>query len=298
MFTDIPQYDWVARNLPVFMQPYARLMRLDRPVGTWLLLLPCWWGVALAAPQAPNLWLMLIFAAGSIVMRGAGCVVNDLYDRDLDKQVERTASRPLASGQVQPWQAVILLIALLSIGLGILFLLNRQAIFIGASSLLLVFTYPLMKRITWWPQLFLGFTFNWGILVGWVAVTGHIAAPTLWLYAAGIFWTLAYDTIYAHQDKKDDERVGVKSTARLFGKSSKKWVALFYLLAIFLVMVAGYSAHIGKSFYIVMLWAFSFTYQIWLPWRVHSQPDCLQRFQSNRDFGMIILLAILIGKFI
>lgn len=298
MFTDISDHSWVARNLPVFLRPYARLMRLDRPIGTWLLLLPCWWGVALASPRFPSLWLMFLFAAGSVIMRGAGCVVNDLYDRDIDRQVERTATRPLASGEVKPWQAIVLIVLLLTLGLGILLLLNRPAVMIGFGSLFLVFTYPLMKRLTWWPQLFLGFTFNWGALVGWAAVAGHMAPPVWWLYSAGIFWTLAYDTIYAHQDKQDDERIGIKSTARLFGKTSKQWVGLFYVITILLLLAAGHAAGLGKAFYVLMIWACSFAYNQWTLWRMHRPENCLQRFRSSRDFGLIVLLAIIAGKFI
>ena len=174
-------------HLPSSVQPYARLMRLDKPIGTWLLLLPCWWSIALAAPRVPDLWLMLLFAVGAVVMRGAGCVVNDLYDRKLDAQVARTATRPLASGELGVPQAAALLIGLLLIGFGILLCLNAFTVWLGASSLLLVFVYPLMKRITWWPQLVLGFTFNWGALIGWTAVTGMIGLPTIPLYLAGYF---------------------------------------------------------------------------------------------------------------
>lgn len=298
MFTDIPDRSWVAKRLPSFLQPYAQLMRLDRPIGTWLLLLPCWWSVALAGPRMPNLWLMFLLAVGAIIMRGAGCVVNDLYDRDLDSQVERTAMRPLASGVVKPWQAVIFLILLLTLGLGVLLLLNNIAIQTSAFSLLLIVTYPLMKRITWWPQLFLGFTFNWGALVGWVAEAGHFDRPAYWLYAAGIFWTLAYDTIYAHQDKQDDARIGIKSTALLFGKTSKFWVGLFYIIAILLLLGAGHSENLGNGFYVLMIWASHFAYQQWSIWRMNTPQNCLNRFRSNRDFGLIVLLAFIVGKFI
>jgi 4-hydroxybenzoate polyprenyltransferase len=298
MFTDIPDRSWVARNLPAFLRPYARLMRLDRPIGTWLLLLPCWWGVALACEHIPNLWLMFLFAVGAVIMRGAGCVVNDLYDRDLDRQVERTATRPLASGEVKPWQAMLLILVLLLLGSGILLLFNRPAVLIGFASLILVFTYPLMKRVTWWPQLFLGFTFNWGVLVGWAAVVGHIATPAFWLYAAGIFWTLAYDTVYAHQDKHDDERAGIKSTARLFGKTSKRWVGLFYIMTILLLLCAGHAVGLHTGFYVLMIWACHFAYDQWSQWRMSNPENCLQRFRSSRDFGLIVLLAIVVGKFI
>lgn len=252
----------------------------------------------MASPHMPDLWLMLLFAVGSVVMRSAGCIVNDLYDRELDRKVERTANRPLASGEIKPWQALILLALLLLLGFGILLLLKPEAIVIGVASLILVFTYPLMKRITWWPQLFLGFTFNWGALVSWAAVVGVVASPALWLYAAGTVWTLAYDTIYAHQDKEDDEHAGIKSTARLFGKSSKKWVGRFYIVTILLLLCAGHAAGLGKSFYVLMIWAANFAYNQWSIWRTRDPLSCQQRFRGNRDFGLIVLLAIIIGKFI
>jgi 4-hydroxybenzoate polyprenyltransferase len=284
-------------RFPEALQPYARLIRLDKPIGTWLLLLPCWWSVALAAPKFPDLWFMLLFAIGAIVMRGAGCVVNDITDRKLDIQVTRTATRPLASGEIKLWQAILFLILLLAIGLGILLLFNRFTVWLGATSLILVFLYPLMKRITWWPQLILGFTFNWGALMGWSAVNGTIGLPTLPLYIAGIFWTLGYDTIYAHQDRDDDARVGIKSTALLFGEATLPWVALFYSIAILFLMLTGVSAGLGKGYYIVLTGATLFAALQLFLWRHDEPANCLQRFKSNRDFGLIVLAAIIIGKF-
>jgi 4-hydroxybenzoate polyprenyltransferase len=243
-------------------------MRLDKPIGTWLLLLPCWWGVALSSSLLPNLWLMFLFAVGAIVMRGAGCVINDIYDRKLDRLVERTRVRPLASGELALWRAVLFLGVLLAVGLGVLLLFNRATIIVGILSLLLVFTYPLMKRVTWWPQLFLGFTFNWGVLLGGCAVTGMIGLPVILAYIAGIFWTLGYDTIYAHQDKRDDADAGIKSTALLFGDESLRWVAFFYALALVFLALAGWS----------------------------DPENCLCRFKANRDFGLIVFAAIILGK--
>lgn len=294
---DLLNADWVAR-LPQGLQPYARLMRLDKPIGTWLLLLPCWWSLALAAPRFPDLWLMFLFAIGAIVMRGAGCVVNDITDRKLDVRVARTATRPLASGELDLWQAVLFLIALLAIGLGILLLMNGFTVWLGVSSLILVFCYPLMKRMTWWPQLVLGFTFNWGAFMGWAAVTGSIGLPTLPLYIAGIFWTLAYDTIYAQQDIDDDARIGIKSTARLFGEAILPWVGLFYAITLLFLMLAGISAGLGKSYYIVLMGAGLLAAAELTLWRRHNPDNCLQRFRSNREFGLLVLLAIVIGKFL
>ncbi len=294
-FTDI-RPDGIVAQLPPPARPYARLMRLDRPIGTWLLLLPCWWGLALAAPFFPNLWLMLLFGIGAIVMRGAGCVVNDIYDRELDRRVERTSTRPLASGEIALWQAVLFLGLLLALGLGILLLFNHATVITGMLSLLLVFTYPAMKRVTWWPQLFLGFTFNWGLLMGGVAVTGHIQFPILLAYIAGIFWTLAYDTIYAHQDARDDAAVGIKSTALLFGEHSPRWVVLFYALTILFLALAGWAAHLGFAYEWGLLVAALYAAVQLVLWRMNDPENCLHRFKSNRDFGLIVLVAIILGK--
>jgi len=294
-FTDIPQASWIDALHPV-LRPYALLMRLDRPIGTWLLLLPCWWGVALSAPLFPNLWLMILFAFGAVIMRGVGCVINDIYDRNLDRLVERTRTRPLASGEIALWQAVIFLGVLLSIGLGILLLFNRVTVVTGMLSLLLVFTYPLMKRVIWWPQLFLGLTFNWGILLGGTAVTGTIDLPHVIAYAAGICWTLAYDTIYAHQDARDDEAVGIKSTALLFGDASPRWVMLFYALTLILLALAGWVAGIGKTYHWGLLAAACFAAVQMTVWRKDDPENCLTRFKANRDFGLIVLAAIILGK--
>ncbi len=285
-------------TIPPALQPYARLMRLDKPIGTWLLLLPCWWSLALAAPKFPDLWLMTLFAVGAVVMRGAGCVVNDIADRNLDALVTRTASRPLASGEIKLWQAVVFLVLLLLIGLGILLCLNSFTVWLGAASLILVFTYPLMKRVTWWPQLILGFTFNWGALLGWSAATGAMGLPTIPLYIAGIFWTLGYDTIYAHQDIKDDALIGIKSTARLFGDATLPWVALFYAIAILFLMLTGVSANLGKGYYVVLTLAALFAAAQLFVWKMDDPDNCLKRFRANREFGLLILVAIIIGKFV
>lgn len=296
LWTDIKTGNWIDRYLPVFTRTYARLMRVDRPIGTWLLLLPCWWGVALASPHLPDLWLMILFAIGALVMRGAGCVVNDIYDRRLDAMVERTRTRPLASGQIKLWQAVFFLGILLCLGLLVLLLFNGFTVAVGIASLLLVFAYPAMKRITWWPQLFLGFTFNWGALMGWSAVTGGLNTASLLIYAAGVFWTLGYDTIYAHQDKRDDELIGIKSTARLFADNSRPWVTLFYALCLGFLALAGLVVGLGQAFYIALLIAGGFIAIQLAVWNMNSPEDCLLRFHTNRDFGLIILAGIIFGK--
>ena len=296
--SDIVGNTWLERQLPVQLRPYARLMRLDRPIGTWLLLLPCWWSVALAASKLPNLWYMILFAFGAVVMRGAGCVVNDIYDRSIDRQVERTRTRPLASGEIKMWQAILFLALLLLIGLGVLVLFNSFTVGLGISSLLLVFIYPAMKRVTWWPQLFLGFTFNWGALMGWAAVTGGIGLPAMLLYFAGIFWTLGYDTIYAYQDRRDDELVGIKSTARLFGDQPLPSISLFYALAILFLALTGWAAHLGKGYYVVLLGAAVFAGGQLAQWRYDDPDNCLTRFRANRNFGLIVLVGIILGKFV
>jgi 4-hydroxybenzoate polyprenyltransferase len=298
LYTDIDFGAWLNRHLPPGLRPYARLLRLDRPIGTWLLLIPCWWGVALACPQGPDLWLMFLFAIGAVVMRGAGCIVNDIYDRKLDMRVERTSVRPLASGEIKMWQAVLCLILLLLIGFGILSLFNRFTVGLGVASIPLILAYPLMKRITWWPQLFLGFTFNWGALMGWSAVTGGLGVPALILYIAGIFWTLGYDTIYAYQDRRDDEQVNIKSTARLLGDKPMPWVTLFYALVILLLALAGWADDLGRSFYILLVGAAAFIAVQLALWHIDEPDNCLRRFRANRNFGLIILAAIILGKFV
>lgn len=278
--------------------PYLRLMRVDKPTGTWLLLIPCWWGVALAADFFPNLWFMFLFAVGALVMRGAGCVINDIYDRSLDRMVERTRSRPLASGEINLFQALLFLTALLVVGLLVLLMFNRATFWLGVSSLMLVFLYPLMKRITWWPQLFLGFAFNWGVLMGGVAVRGQIDFSHILVYIAGIFWTLGYDTIYAHQDKRDDVVAGIKSTALLFGDKSMRWVSLFYALTIIFLALAGWfeGGALGRGYGWGLLVAACFAAVQLILWQPDDPENCALRFRSNRNFGLIVLAAIVVGK--
>jgi 4-hydroxybenzoate polyprenyltransferase len=288
------QRTWVDR-LPQWLRPFAVLARWDRPIGTWLLLWPCWWAVALA-PGWPELELLALFALGAVAMRGAGCVINDLADRDLDASVERTRHRPLASGQLTTGQALAFMAVQLLVGLLVLLSFNRFTVLLGLASMPLVIAYPFMKRITWWPQAFLGLTFNWGALVGWSAVTGELAAPALTLYAAGFLWTLGYDTIYAHQDKVDDALIGVKSSARLLGAATPRWLWCFYGAALTLIGVAGWLAQTGPGFYLILALAGAH-----LAWQVHTldldaPTSCLVRFRSNREFGWLVFLALLAGK--
>jgi 4-hydroxybenzoate polyprenyltransferase len=288
------QRTWVDR-LPQRVRPFAVLARWDRPIGTWLLLWPCWWAVALA-PGWPDLRLLALFAIGAVAMRGAGCVVNDLADRDLDAKVARTRHRPLASGQLSVAEASAFLVLQLLVGLVIVLSFNRFTVLLGLASMPLVIVYPFMKRITWWPQAFLGLTFNWGALVGWSAVTGGLAAPALTLYAAGLLWTLGYDTIYAHQDKVDDALIGVRSTARRLGAATIPWLWLFYGGALALIGLAGWLVAMAPGFYLMLALAGAH-----LAWQVRTlEPDdpqsCLARFRSNREFGLLVFLALLLGK--
>ncbi len=294
-FTDI-RFDLVA-HLPEKLRPYALLMRLDRPTGWWLLLLPGWWAIALHGMSAGGMsmrhWsLMGLFFIGAIVMRGAGCIINDLWDRDLDKQVERTRMRPLASGAVSIRQAALFLGALLCIGLVILLQTSPLAIALGVGSMVLVILYPLMKRITWWPQASLGITFNFGALIGWAALENDVSATPLLLYVAGIFWTLGYDTIYAHQDKEDDALAGIKSTARLFGARSKIWVSVFYILCWCLLVVAVLTALSGAyAAHFLIPAAAHFVWQIYR-WDMDDPASSLKMFKSSIIAGLLVLCGL------
>lgn len=293
--TDINTKGWIAR-LPAPARPYALLMRLDRPIGAWLLLLPGLWAILLAAGGAGalnryDLWLVVLFGIGAVIMRGAGCVINDLWDRKLDRQVDRTRTRPLASGAVTVPQALIFTAALLGVGLMILLQMNLVTILLGILSLVFVIAYPGMKRITWWPQAFLGLTFNFGALMGWAAVGGIVEFPALLLYTAGVFWTLGYDTIYAHQDIEDDMRVGIKSTALRLGARSRIWVARFYAACWLLLVAAFVSAGAGVLSYIALVFAGAHLWWQIRSWRTGDPASALKFFRSNRDFALIVLCA-------
>jgi 4-hydroxybenzoate polyprenyltransferase len=295
-YSDIMEGSLLERLAPANWHPYMRLMRLDRPIGTWLLLLPAWWSIALSATFWHGLWLFVLFGVGAVVMRGAGCVVNDIVDREFDRKVERTRDRPLASGAITLQQASLFLLALLALGLAILLCLNHFTVVLGALSLLLVFPYPLMKRITYWPQAWLGLTFNWGALMGWSAVTGSLDLAPILLYGGGILWTLGYDTIYAHQDKDDDLEVGIKSTALRFGEATPWWLLRFYGGALGLIWLAGLLSGMKLIFTVGLLIA-----GLQLMWQIYTlkmdEPaDCLAKFRSNRVFGWIVLVAILLER--
>ncbi len=298
--TDIVATGWIAR-LPAGWRPYALLARLDRPIGVWLLFLPGLWGILLAgAPAGRSAWLVALFAIGSLVMRAAGCVVNDLWDRDIDRMVARTAGRPLASGALRPRHALAFLVLLLAAGLAVLLQLNRPAQALGVASLLLVGLYPLAKRVTWWPQLVMGFTFGFGAPMGYVAAGGTIGWTTDWagaaIYGAAILWDLGFDTVYAHQDREDDALVGVKSTARLFNENTRPFLAACYAGTVALLALAGWLAGMSGWFYPALALPAGL-----LAWQVraldiHDPGLCLRLFRANREVGLAVGLALLIGR--
>jgi 4-hydroxybenzoate polyprenyltransferase len=289
--------NWVDRLAPAPARPFLRLARADRPIGSWLLLLPCWWSAALAAVAArepvPNLWHLAAFAIGAVAMRGAGCTWNDIVDRKLDAQVERTRSRPLPSGQVTVQAASIFLALQALIGLAVLLTLNRFAIATGIASLAIVAAYPFMKRITWWPQVTLGLAFSWGALMGWAAAFGRLDAPALLLYAGSIAWVIGYDTIYAHQDREDDALIGVKSTARLFADNTRPMLAACYVIALALLAAAFAAAGVGFLGFCGLA-----LFGAHLGWQgarldVDDPAFCLLQFKSNRDAGLILFAGLL-----
>ncbi len=298
---DAPEDNWVDRYAPAATRPYLRLSRADRPIGTWLLLLPCWWGLALAMlydQQASwfDLWLLVASALGAFLMRGAGCCWNDITDRHIDAQVARTRSRPIPSGQVSVRKAVIWMVIQALISFAILLTMGRGAIALGVLALLPVAIYPFAKRFTWWPQVFLGLAFNWGALLVWTAHTGRLDAPAVVLYMAGIAWTLFYDTIYAHQDTEDDALIGVKSTARLFGDNTGTWLRRFLMATVGLMGIAVIFAGLPNASVLALVIALGGPWAMgWhMAWQlrgldINNPGKMLQLFRANRDTGMIPL---------
>jgi 4-hydroxybenzoate polyprenyltransferase len=290
--------NWVDTLAPAWARPYLRLARLDRPIGSWLLLLPCWWSSALAAIAAresvPSFANIALFFIGAFAMRGAGCTWNDIVDRDLDRSVERTRSRPIPSGQVSVVQATIFLVLQALIGFLVLISFNAFTIALGIASLLIVAVYPFMKRITYWPQIVLGLAFSWGALMGWAAAFGRLDLPALLLYAGSIAWVIGYDTIYAHQDREDDALIGIKSTALLFGQRTKLMLGAFYAAATILLGAAGFAAGAGIVFALGLV-----AFAAHLAWQILrldiANPDrCLALFKSNRDAGLILFAGLLL----
>jgi 4-hydroxybenzoate polyprenyltransferase len=297
LIADAPPDNWVDRYAPTAIHPYLKLARFDRPIGAWLLLFPCWWSLALAelarGRAYPDLWYLLLFTIGAFVMRGAGCTHNDIVDRNYDGRVERTASRPIPSGQVSIKQALAFAIALSLIGFAVLLQFNRFTIWLGVASLLPIAIYPFMKRITSWPQIVLGLTFKWGALMGWAAIYGELTLAPIALYAGSVLWTIGYDTIYAHQDKEDDAVLGLRSTALLFRDRTRNWVGGFYSGAIVLWAAAGMLAGAHLIFFSALALV-----GVQLAWQVSTldtedPQNCLRRFRSNKDVGWALFLGLL-----
>ena len=293
--------NWVDRHAPAPARPYLRLSRADRPIGTWLLLLPCWWGLMLAMlhdgrASGHDLWIFIACAIGAFLMRGAGCTWNDFTDRHIDGKVERTASRPIPSGQVSAKMALVWMVAQAGVAFAILLTFNSAAVLLGVISLLPVCIYPFAKRFTWWPQVFLGIAFNWGALWAWTAHTGRLEWPAILLYLAGVAWTLFYDTIYAHQDAEDDALIGVKSTALLFGRHTAKWLKRFLVLTVLLMAAAVILAARGNDNPVAVLialmgpWAMG-AHMVWQLRALDTEdnPLLLRLFRSNRDAGLLPL---------
>jgi 4-hydroxybenzoate polyprenyltransferase len=298
--------NWVDAYAPAAFKPYLRLMRADRPIGFWLLLWPCWWSTALAAGKGaddfPNVRLLLLFAIGAVVMRGAGCVYNDILDREIDAQVARTRSRPIPSGEVGVRRAAVFLALLLAAGLAVLLAAgaagrpdyNWFAVGLGAASLIPVAVYPLMKRITNWPQAVLGLAFSWGALMGWAAVLGRLDWPPVVLYIGSVAWTIGYDTIYALQDKEDDAVIGVKSTALRFGEHARLWIGSFYAIAGGAITLAGVEIGTGWPFLVMMAMAATHLFRQVATLEPDDAANCLDRFRSNAGFGAIVFAAFTI----
>ncbi|MGE4371345.1 MAG: 4-hydroxybenzoate octaprenyltransferase [Xanthobacter sp.] len=300
--SDAPQGNWVDRHAPAALRPYLRVARLDRPIGSWLLLLPCWWSTALAAMAAGQPWpdvrLLILFAIGSVAMRGAGCTWNDILDRKIDRAVARTRNRPVASGALSVPMAFVFLGLQCAIGLAVLLSLPRFAVTTGLASMGVVAIYPLMKRITSVPQLVLGIAFSWGALMGWASVFNTISDPALLLFAGSVAWVFAYDTIYAHQDKEDDAVVGVRSTALLFGRNTRLAVGLCYTLVVVLFTLAILSVSPGL-FALLGLAGFA----LHLLWQVRNLDiddgdRCLALFRSNRDAGLILFAGLALDSLV
>jgi 4-hydroxybenzoate polyprenyltransferase len=291
--TEQPQHrrSWIDRRIPKGWRPFMSLMRLDRPTGWWLLLLPGWWSITFGQFGRPSYELLILFLIGAVVMRGAGCTFNDIVDRDLDARVARTAMRPLPSKQVSVRDAWAFLVGQLIVGAGILIQLNAFAIKVGLASLVLIAIYPFLKRVTYWPQAWLGLTFNWGALLGWAAVAHSLDQRAFILYAAGFFWTLGYDTIYAHQDREDDALAGVKSSALALGTRTQPVIAVFYALTIALIAFAIIPPNYDPiAMAILGLAALHLAWQV-ITLDISNAANCLTRFKSNRDFGLLILAA-------
>lgn len=308
---DATKMNWVDRYCPLWSRPLLRLSRADRPAGTWLLLLPCWWGLFLAMAADPgsiglhDLWIFVACGIGAFLMRGAGCTWNDISDRDFDGEVARTKSRPLPAGQISVRAAILWMAIQGLLGLFVLLSLNAAAIVLGVLALVPVAIYPFAKRFTWWPQVFLGIAFNWGALLAWAAHSGSLGLAPVLLYLGGISWTLIYDTIYAHQDKEDDALIGVRSTARLFGDETLSWLRVFFVVAVVFLTFAAIQALIETASMPAM---FTALFGVWifgwhLAWQMREldidNPDiCLRLFRANRDAGLLVALFFAVATIV
>ncbi len=307
---DAVRGNWVDTTAPAWSRPFLRLSRADRPIGTWLLLIPCWWSLATVvvmegAFTPTHLWIAVGCAMGAWLMRGAGCTWNDITDREFDAAVARTRSRPIPSGQVTVRGAVIWMVLQSLIAFGILLTFAPLAIALGIASLALVCVYPFAKRFTWWPQVFLGLAFNWGALLAWAAATGTISLAPVLIYIAGIAWTLFYDTIYAHQDTEDDALIGVKSTARLFGQETHRWLKYFLAASVTFFGAGLILALVDNTNALQLVvalggvWAFGWH----MAWQlrqldIDDSNTCLRLFRSNRDAGLIPVLFLAVAFFL
>lgn len=295
---NVPLPSKIVDNLPKPIQPYLKLMRMDRPIGTWLLYWPCTWGIGSAAVAGtlPDLPMLALFGMGALVMRGAGCTINDMWDRDIDSKVHRTTTRPLVNGDITMKQAYLFLFSQLSVGLAILLQLNWYSVILGASSMALVVTYPLAKRFTHWPQLMLGFTFNWGALLGYSAIKNTVDLTVcLPLYLAGVCWTIIYDTIYAHQDRTDDLRLGIKSTAIRFGENTKLWLSGFGVAMMSNLLVSGYMNEQTWPYYAALTLISTHIVTQIATLNINNAQDCSEKFISNAQIGLILFCGILAG---
>jgi 4-hydroxybenzoate polyprenyltransferase len=298
--SDIPTAGLLVRYAPNWALPYIRLARFDRLIGAWILVFPCWWSLVLARPGLVGwdnlIGLGLLFAAGALVMRSAGCVINDIFDRDIDCRVARTRERPIASGAISIRQALIFLAGLLAIGLFIVSHFNRPTLTLAVSSLALVVAYPFMKRITYWPQAWLGLTMTFGALLGFTAARNALAPEAFALYAGAFFWTLGYDTIYAYADRIDDKAAGVKSLSLWLGDHAKRWFTAFYTIAVMLFGLAGVLAGVGWAFWPMLGLVYGFL--LWQAWAVDldNPEDCMKKFRATKLFGWLLLAALIAGQ--
>lgn len=286
-----------SRAKLLVLSPYIRLLRLDNLTGVYLLMWPALWGVAMAsAYNVIPLTTMVIFILGAFLMRSSGCIINDIIDRKLDAQIKRTRDRPLASGQISIWSAFLLLIFLLAIAASLLLFLNHTAVIMACMAMIPIVIYPYMKRITYWPQAFLAITFNWGVLVGWASVKEDLSLPAYMLYAAACFWTLGYDTIYGHQDKEDDVMAGVKSTAIILGRNTKKFLYFFYGMANILLWMTAVMTGLNLWFHVILI--IGLLHLLWqiITVDLNSPADCMSKFNTNKYYGALILIGILLGN--